>query len=315
MAHPLAGNGGRVTPSPAIVARLRTPPGLPALPELTSDGWHAGSGRPAAPYLSYLGDDGPLGWSADLEALHERAAREHPIDVLTRRAAVSAMRGAAFGPRPTLLDVGCSGGHLLADLRSEWPGADLVGVDAEAAGLARAGQAAPGAVILHASATDLPLGDGCVDGLVALNLLEHLATDVAALREFARVLRPGGRAVVVVPANRRLYDYYDAHLRHERRYERGELADKARAVDLEPRAGTHLGFVAYPAFSIVKRRHRRFGRDLADDDARRRVERDIARSGSSALVRTAFRFEEALLRRGLRPRFGIREALVLERRR
>ncbi len=315
MDHVLPRAGERVTAVPAIVARLRPPPGLAALPELTSEGWRADAATPPAPYISYLGDDGAVGWSADLEALHERAAQEHPIDVLTRLMAVSAMRGAALGPRPTLLDVGCSGGHLLADLRAEWPDAELAGVDAESAGLARAQVAAPGAVILHASATDLPLGDGCVDGLVALNLLEHLTGDRDALAEFARVLRPGGRAVVVVPANPRLYDYYDAHLRHERRYDRGELAGKARSVGLEPRAGAHLGSVVYPAFWTVKQRNRRRAGGLDDEAARRRVERDIARSETSRLVRGAFRLEQALLRRGVRPRFGIREALVMERRR
>ncbi len=40
--------------------------------------------------------------------------------------------------------------------------------------------------------------------------------------------------MVVVPANPRLYDYYDAHLRHERRYGRDELAERARDADLAP---------------------------------------------------------------------------------
>ena len=115
----------------------------------------------------------------------------------------------------------------------------------------------PDAAILHASATDLPFADATADALVALNLLEHLPDDGAALTEFARVLRPGGRAVVVVPANPRLYDYYDAHLRHERRYGRDELARRARAAGLAPVAHTAVGSVVYPAFWAVKTRNRR----------------------------------------------------------
>ena len=42
------------------------------------------------------------------------------------------------------------------------------------------------------------------------------------------MLRPGARAVVVVPAGPGTYDYYDRFLGHERRYARGELAGKAR---------------------------------------------------------------------------------------
>lgn len=295
-----------------LLASLRpvTPGG--GLPRHGPEGWTDADG--VRPYLSYLGgDEGAAGWSAELEALHARSSEEHPIDVLTRRAAVAAMRGAVPGPDPVLLDVGCSGGHLLADLRACWPGAELGGVDAEAAGLGSAHLAVPDAVILHASATDLPLDDASVDGIVALNLLEHLADDVAALREFRRVLRPRGRALVVIPSNPGLYDYYDAHLMHERRYASGELAAKARAAGLQPRAGAHLGSVVYPLFWAVKKRNRRVGGALDADEVRHRVENDIARSQDARVVRAAFRLEEALLRRGARPRAGIREALIMER--
>lgn len=297
-----------------ILEALRPPDGEETLPAFRDDGcWAVPDGR-GRPYLSYLPENSaPMGWSPELEELHERSSEEHPIDVLTRRTAVAAMRGAVTGPSPVLLDVGCSGGHLLADLRAEWPAAELAGVDAEAAGLAHAQAAVPGAVILRASATDLPFADASFDGLVALNLLEHLPDDGAALREFARVLRPGGSALVVVPSNPRLYDYYDAHLMHERRYARGELAEKARGAGLVPRAGAHLGSVVYPLFWAVKRRNRRLQGRLTADQIRDRVERDITRSEGSRFVRGGFRLEEGLLRRGLRPRSGIREALVLER--
>jgi len=299
-----------VTSPPTIIAGLRPPPGRDATPPFER-GWRLGDEGPPAPYLSYLDGSGAAGWSAELEALHLASSREHPIDVLTRAAALAALRAAGLGPRPALLDVGCSSGHMLAALRAEWPGASLAGVDAEDAGLPGAHAAVPDAALLHASATDLPLADGSVDALVALNLLEHLPDDDAALAEFARVLRPGGRAVVVVPANPRLYDYYDAHLRHERRYASEELAAKGRVAGLRLLAQIALGSVVYPGFWLVKTRNRRLS--PSPDEARQLVARDIERSSSSPLARAAFRLEGALLRRGLRPRRGIRQALVLER--
>ncbi len=296
-------------PAPALLAGLRPPPGRDAAPAFDG-GWVVnGAARPAA-YLAYL-DEAAAGWSAELEALHVESSLEHPIDVLTRATAVAALRGAGLGARPALVNVGCSSGHLLADLRAEWPRAVLAGVDAEAAGLPAAHAAVPDAALFHASATELPFADGAADALVALNLLEHLPDDGAALAEFARVLRPGGRAVVAVPANPRLYDYYDAHLRHERRYGRDELPERARAAGLAPVARTAVGSVVYPAFWAVKTRNRR--RRLAPGEARARVERDIARSSSSPLARAAFRLEAGLLRRGVRPRRGIRQVVILER--
>ena len=298
-----------VVAAPALLAGLRSPPGRDSAPPFDG-GWLVDGAAGPAAYLRYL-DEAPEGWSAELEALHVDSSLEHPIDVLTRAVAVAALRGAGLCARPSLLDVGCSSGHLLADLRAEWPGATLAGVDAEAAGLPSAHAAVPDAALFHASATDLPFAAGAADALVALNLLEHLPDDRAALAEFARVLRPGGRAVVVVPANPRLYDYYDAHLRHERRYGRDELVDKARDVGLLPVARTAVGSVVYPGFWAVKTRNRR--RRVGPEDARAHVERDIARSSSSPVARAAFGLEAELLRRGVRPRRGIRQVVVLER--
>lgn len=294
--------------APSLLTGLRPPPGRHGPPPF-GRGWDLGEGT-TAPYLAYL-DDAAAGWSAELEALHAESSLEHPIDVLTRRAAVAALRGAGLGPVPRLLDVGCSTGHLLADLRTAFPRAELAGVDAEAAGLAAAHAAVPDAALMYASATDLPFADGVVDGLVALNLLEHLADDVATLAEFGRVLRPGGRAVVVVPSNPQLYDYYDAHLRHERRYAEGELTVKALTAGLRPLGRIAIGSLVYPAFWLVKKRNGRM--TLTDEQAQLRVEGDIARTQSSLVTRVAFALEGRLLARGRRPRRGIREALVMER--
>ena len=75
--------------------------------------------------------------------------------------------------------------------------------------------------------------------------------------------------------------------------------------------GLSLGSVVYPGFWLVKTRNRRL--DPTPEEARERVEADIARSSGSSLARSAFRLEGALLRRGARPRRGIREVLVVER--
>ncbi|HUI04163.1 MAG TPA: class I SAM-dependent methyltransferase [Acidimicrobiales bacterium] len=50
------------------------------------------------------------------------------------------------------------------------------------------------------------VGDGSFDAVVASHLIEHLANPVAALCEFERVLRPGGRLVLIVPDRTRTFD-------------------------------------------------------------------------------------------------------------
>ena len=59
------------------------------------------------------------------------------------------------------------------------------------------------------------------------------------------MLRPGAAAVLVIPTGPGLYDYYDRFLHHERRYARGEMADKARGVGLRVEADLHLGSVVF----------------------------------------------------------------------
>jgi len=54
---------------------------------------------------------------------------------------------------------------------------------------------------LRADATRLPLADGCVDLLMAFQLLEHVprSAALAILAEAGRVLRPGGRGFLTTP--------------------------------------------------------------------------------------------------------------------
>lgn len=292
-----------------FLASLAPPPGLDAVPSYDR-GWRAGADAPL-PYLSYLGEDAS-GWSGELAELHAGEAAEHAIDTATRRTALDALGD--LPPSPVVADLGCSAGRLLADIARARPDALTVGVDAVAADLPRAHALAPGAPLFHASVTALPFGDGALDGALALNLLEHVVEDVAALAELGRVLRPGARAVLVVPANPGLYDYYDACLRHERRYGRGDLAMKARAAGLRVVDRRWVGGLLYPAFWVAKKRNRLTGRRLSEDEARARVERDIARSGASPLVGAALCAERALSARGARLPVGIREVLVAERR-
>jgi glycosyltransferase involved in cell wall biosynthesis len=62
-----------------------------------------------------------------------------------------------------------------------------------------------------------------VDTIVCLNVLEHIEDDRSTLTDFARVLPPGGRLALLVPAMPSLYGTLDIGLHHFRRYEREAL--------------------------------------------------------------------------------------------
>jgi SAM-dependent methyltransferase len=310
--------GGAPVPVPGpgqgFLEGIAPPAGHSAVPNF-DHGWVLGGGAPRPqPFLPYLGDEVDVGWSAELEALHSDSTREHFIDIWTREATVWAFGEGGRTSPAVIADLGCSSGHLLENLRNAWPLAFLVGVDAEASGLTAAHARVPDAALFQASAVKLPFATGSIDGIFALNLLEHIADDSAALREIFRVLQPGGRAVLVVPWNPGLFDYYDVHLQHERRYARGELAAKARRAGLSVASTFYLGFVVYPAFWVIKKRNRLLRRRLAPDEARDRVAAHIGSTRRARLGLLACRAERALLRCGVRIPVGVREITVVERR-
>lgn len=69
-----------------------------------------------------------------------------------------------------------------------------------------------------------------VDSVICLNVLEHVADDLQALRNIRSVLEPGGRAVILVPEGQRLYGSLDRVLGHFRRYSEEELRSKLTAA-------------------------------------------------------------------------------------
>jgi glycosyltransferase involved in cell wall biosynthesis len=91
-------------------------------------------------------------------------------------------------------------------------------------------------------------GAGRYDTIVCLNVLEHIGDDREALHQMHRLLRPGGRLILYVPANPRLYCEIDRRVGHHRRYEMGNLLGKMRETGFQVTHQRHhnlLGAVAW----------------------------------------------------------------------
>jgi SAM-dependent methyltransferase len=158
------------------------------------------------------------------------------------RALVERECAARGGPVDRLVDVGSGTGALLAQLRPLAREAVGVEVDDEALALARS----RGLDVREAQAGALPFADGSVDVVTSFDVLEHLDDDVAAGREIRRVLRPGGAAIVTVPAYSWLWTEHDVRHHHRRRYTRRSLRRTLAAAGLDVRRSGYLMALLLP---------------------------------------------------------------------
>jgi SAM-dependent methyltransferase len=131
----------------------------------------------------------------------------------------AALRGLAVDG--TALDIGAAGGGNTRVLREAgWP---AVAVEYGETGAAIAQER--GLSVVRADAESLPFGDSVAGLVTALDVLEHLEDDHAAVSEMRRVLRPGSRLLIAVPADPRLWSAHDEAVGHVRRYTRAGLLE------------------------------------------------------------------------------------------
>jgi SAM-dependent methyltransferase len=137
--------------------------------------------------------------------------------------------------RARILDVGCGTGANL-ELLAQYGDAEGVDISADALAFCRARGLEK--VRLGAAET-LPYEDASFDLVTALDVVEHLDDDVAGLREMRRVLRPGGRALLFVPAFMFLWGVQDDVSHHRRRYTLKNLGRAVREAGFEVERATY----------------------------------------------------------------------------
>lgn len=156
--------------------------------------------------------------------------------------------GRYVGSPAAVLDVGSADGPSVGWLA---PGARRVAVDIDRRGLA------PGDVC--ASAMRLPFADATFDVVAAFDVVEHCEPEATALAELTRVLAPGGRLLVSVPAYQWAWSDFDVQNRHHRRYTRRRLVAAVEAQGLEVVRATYLFAGTFPFFAADRLRSRVLG--------------------------------------------------------
>lgn len=100
----------------------------------------------------------------------------------------------ALRPGERVLEVGSGAGHLTKRLADR--GVDITGIDVNP----NAGEIAGTDRVVTMRAEALEFADNHFDAIVSVHAIEHIPDLTSALGEMARVLRPGGRALMIYPA-------------------------------------------------------------------------------------------------------------------
>jgi SAM-dependent methyltransferase len=146
------------------------------------------------------------------------------------RALHARLLAALAGVQGRVLDAGCGTGGLLAYLHARRPDLALLGLEwsADAGRRAAVKSRVP---VLRGTVNAIPFGRSCFDGALAADVLCHRGVDPqAALAELRRVLRPGGRLIVNMPAYSWLISAHDHRVHNTRRQTAGELRSMLTAA-------------------------------------------------------------------------------------
>ena len=135
-----------------------------------------------------------------------------------------------------LLEIGCGTGHNLAML-AEFGTVDGLEVDPVARALAEQRLGSP---IYKAPLPDLEgVPERAFDMVCAFDVIEHIADDKAALASIARLLKPGSRLVMAVPAHQWMWSAHDVVNHHQRRYSKKRLR---RLIEQSPLRLEKIGY-------------------------------------------------------------------------
>ena len=148
------------------------------------------------------------------------------------------------------LEIGSGLGHYAAD----WAAAGVqqwTASEADEERLAALRTRFEGDRVVRVRVLTVPIEEvGQHSAVVAYNVLEHIPDDVAALRTFAQLLRPGGTVVLVVPAFPSAMSDFDRAIGHQRRYRRRTLRAAAEQAGLQVEVLHHVNLIGLFAWYV-----------------------------------------------------------------
>ena len=233
-------------------------------------------------------------------AVHAEEDRAHWWFIGRRAVILAEMARRLPAGRARMAELGCGSGGMLEALARF---GTAVGVETDAALRARAQERGLD-VRVGALPDAIPLHPGRWDAVCLFDVLEHVDDEAGALAACRRLLVPGGRLFVTVPAYAWLWSRHDELLGHRRRYTARGLRQVAERAGFTVERLTYFNTLLAPpimAVRLVRAALRRPGHDL--DRPAPWLNRALAACFSA----------EARLLRWTSPPFGISILLVARR--
>lgn len=141
---------------------------------------------------------------------------------------------------PKILDVGCGTGANL-EMLAQFGEAGGVDVSDDALEFCRQ----KGLKAQKGLAEALPFDDESYDIVTALDVIEHLDDDIAGLKEMFRILRPGGKTLIFVPAFMWLWGVQDDISNHRIRYTKKQIIERLEAAGFEIERATYANWTFF----------------------------------------------------------------------
>lgn len=161
-----------------------------------------------------------------------------------------------------ILDIGCGCGVMLNSLKNLGP---TCGLDMSDDAIQFCREIFSGEVKKGYLPDHVPFPAERFTLITALDVIEHIEQDQQSLKTLYNLLRPGGQAIITVPAYQFLWSKFDEMNEHKRRYTLSELRGKLLQAGFEIEKISYFNSLLFPLVLFVRMLSKLLTRDGASD--------------------------------------------------